>query len=265
MRLMRSLLERASRGRVLRRRLPAELGGRRIFVTPDAALSLWLPGLARTDPLLLRLAAELVSPRATVWDVGANVGLFAFAAAFRAGSEGEVLAIEPDEWLAGLLRRSAAEALPASAPVVVLAAAVSDRAGTSEFFIARRGRASNHLAGVAGSSQTGGARETRQVATVMLDTLLETSRPPNLVKIDAEGAELNCLRGASRLLSEVRPVVLCEVTAENAAGVSEVLRRHCYAILDAAAAPEARRPLAIAPWNTLGIPDAATSTSVGIG
>lgn len=265
MRLVRSLLERASRGRVLRRRMPPEFGGRRIFVTPDAALSFWLPGLARTDPQLLRLAAELVCPRARVWDVGANVGLFAFAAAFRAGSEGEVLAIEPDEWLAGLLRRSAAAALPASAPVVVLGAAVSDRAGTSEFFIARRGRAANHLAGVAGSSQTGGARERRQVATVTLDTLLATYRPPSLVKIDVEGAELDCLRGANRLLSRVRPVILCEVTAENAAGVSEVLHRHRYAILDAAAAPAARKALALAPWNTLGIPDTATPTGVGTG
>jgi FkbM family methyltransferase len=38
-----------------------------------------------------------------VWDVGANVGMFTFACAFRAGSSGHVVAIEPDAFLVDLL------------------------------------------------------------------------------------------------------------------------------------------------------------------
>jgi FkbM family methyltransferase len=256
MALLRPLLERASRGRVLRRRLPREFGGQTLYVTPDAALSLWLPGLARADfPLLLRFATELVLPGAMVWDLGANVGLFAFAAAFRAGHSGAVVAIEPDEWLADLLRRSALVAIPASAPVHVLAVAVSDHDGTADFCIAQRGRAASHLAAVPGSSEAGGTRETRRVRTVTLDALLATLRPPTLVKIDVEGAEAHCLAGAGRLLSEIRPVLLCEVAAWNSGMVSGILRRQRYTILDAAAAPATRRPLATAPWNTLAVPE----------
>ena len=251
---LRPLLERASRGRVLRRRLPPELGAQPLYVTPDAALSFWLPGVARTDPLLLRLAGELVAPGATVWDVGANVGLFAFAAAFLAGRSGEVVAVEPDDWLAGLLRRSAAEQLPDRAPVHVLAAAVSDRTGVAELCIARRGRAASYLAEVQGSSQAGGTREARPVRTVTLDGLLDSFRPPVLVKIDVEGAEVRCLDGAGRLLGEVRPVLVCEVAGGNAGPVAEILGRHRYSILDAAAAPAARQPLTGAPWNTLAVP-----------
>jgi precorrin-6B methylase 2 len=59
------------------------------------------------DPALLRLAAEVVGPGDTVWDIGASLGLFSIAAAVAAGPAGHVLAVEPDTALVRLLRRSA--------------------------------------------------------------------------------------------------------------------------------------------------------------
>jgi len=253
--VLRALLEKLSRGRIVRRRLPRSLGGAVLYVSPDAALKLWKRDLAQADPLLLRLAAELVAPGAVVWDVGANVGLFAFAAAYHAGPAGRVLAVEADDWLAALVRRSAAAAGPAYAPVDVLAAAVADRAGIADLWIAERGRAGNHLRNVPGSTQTGGRRETRKVVTVTLDGLLDWFPAPGLLKIDVEGAEALCLQGAERLLREIRPAVVCEVTGENTEAVAAQLRRHRYALFDAAAAPALRRPLAAPVWNTLAVPD----------
>lgn len=251
--MIRALLEKLSRGRVVRRRLPPEHGGHALYVSPEAAMKLWRRDLAAVDPFLLKMAAEQVRPGMTVWDVGANVGLFAFAAAFAARPSGRVLALEADGWLAGLVERSAREAPAGYAPVEVKAAAVSDAVGTVTFCIAERGRAGNHLEAVAGSTQTGGTREVLQVPAVTLDSLLERSTP-HLVKIDVEGAELLCLRGAERLLGEIRPAVICEVSEENAAGVGEILHRHGYTLFDAAAAPEARRPLDRPVWNTLALP-----------
>jgi FkbM family methyltransferase len=189
-----------------------------------------------------------------VWDLGANVGLFAFAAAFAAGPSGRVLAVEADGWLAGLIALSARAAPPSHAPVEVLAAAVADVPGTVELCIARRGRAGNHLQNVPGSTQTGGTREVRQVAAVTPDSLLGRSPAPQVVKIDVEGAELLCLLGAARLLREVRPVLLCEVTEENAGEVGALLRGHGYTLFDAATAPGQRRPLDRPAWNTLALP-----------
>ena len=252
--MIRALLETLSRCRVLRRRLPAEHGGHTLYVSPDAAMRLWKRDLGAVDPFLLKIAAELVRPGMTVWDLGANVGLFAFAAAFAAGPSGRVLAVEADGWLAGLIERSAREAPASHARVEVLAAAVADVPGTVELCIARRGRAGNHLQSVPGSTQTGGTREVRQVMAVTPDTLLDRSPAPQVVKIDVEGAELLCLRGAARLLREVRPVLLCEVTAENAGEAGTLLRGHGYTLFDAATAPGQRRPLDRPAWNTLALP-----------
>lgn len=254
----RALLERLSRHRIVRRRLPAAFGGRRLYVSPDAALGLWRPGLGHFDPQLLRLAGELVGPGDRVWDVGANIGLFAFAAAHRAGREGHVLAIEADDWLTGLLRRSAAgggAAARAAAPVEVLTAAVADGVGLARFAIAERGRAGSHLASAGGSTQTGGARERRPVVTVSLDWLLERQPPPDVLKIDVEGAEAAVLRGAGRLLAESRPKILCEVTDDNRGEVGELLGSRGYRLFDASLPAAERRQLAQPVWNTLALPE----------
>ncbi len=250
----RAMLERLSRGRVLKRRLPPDLGGHTLLVSPDAAMKLWRRDLRQVDPLLLRLARELVRPGATVWDVGANVGLFAAAAAFLAGPAGRVLAVEADDWLAGLLRRSAAGVPADHAPVEVLSAAVAASLGVADFLLASRGRAANHLAGVPGSTQAGGTRGVQKVVTVTLDWLLGWFPAPDLVKLDVEGAELECLKGAARLLARERPVVLCEIADDNAAAAGELLAAAGYEIYDAAQLPAARRPLAAPVWNTLAVP-----------
>ena len=102
----RGLAERMSRGVVFRRRLPAKFGRLPIYVTPEAGLRYWLT-MSRVDPTLYNMVEELVRPGATVWDVGANVGLFSFCAAALAGPSGFVLSVEPDLWLAQLVDRSA--------------------------------------------------------------------------------------------------------------------------------------------------------------
>jgi len=252
--LLRSALERLSRDRVVRRRLPADLGGHTLLVSPDAAMKLWRRDLSRADPALLRLARELVRPGNTVWDVGANVGLFAAAASYLAGSAGSILAIEADAWLAGLVRRSARSLPAAQAPIEVLSVAVADTVGIADFHLANRGRATNHLASVAGSTQTGGVRAVQKVVTVTLDWLLGWFPPPRLIKLDVEGAELACLLGAERLLARERPTLLCEITGENAPRVGHLLAATGYVLYDAEQAPELRQPLAAPAWNTLAVP-----------
>jgi FkbM family methyltransferase len=251
---LRSMLERLSRNRVVRRRLPPELGGATLLVSPDSSMKLWRRDLRRADPLLFEMARELVRPGATVWDIGANVGLFAAAAAYLAGPSGRVLAVEADAWLAGLLTESFLGLSAAYAPIEVLSAAAAGAAGVAAFCTAKRGRATNHLASVAGSTQTGGTRAVREVATVTLDGLLERFAAPQVVKIDVEGAELDCLRGARALLARAAPALLCEVAADHAPEVGRLLQDAGYTLYDAALPAAARQLLATPAWNTLALP-----------
>jgi FkbM family methyltransferase len=247
--LLRTVLERASRNRILKRRLPGDLGGETIYVSPDAALSFWKPGL-RSD--LFDLAREFVKPGDTVWDIGANVGLFSAAAAQRAGKSGHVLAVEADIWLVSLLRKTSAGLSAGSARMDVLPAAIFKTSGIASFNIANRGRASNFLASETGESQTGGVRESVQVVTVTLDWLLEQGKVPAVVKVDVEGAELDVFRAANRLLSEARPVILCEVQARSRAEMTALFKQHHYELYDWESNPRMRVELAAD--NTLAIP-----------
>jgi FkbM family methyltransferase len=204
--------------------------------------------LNAVDPVLLRLAAEIVRPRTVVWDIGANLGLFSLAAAQMAGPDGHIVAIEPDAQIAGLLRRSAA-ANDNSAEISVFPAAVTDKPGVARFHVARRNRSTSYVDGF-GTTQTGGVRMTTLVPTVTLDWLADHFPVPNVIKIDVEGAEVPVLSGGRRVLS-TRPTIICEVSAENAASVAGTLREFGYDIFDGDQERAKRIPLSTAPPNTL--------------
>ena len=245
----RSVVERLSRNRILKRRLPADFDRLPILVSPDSSLSFWRPRLKSN---LFDFAREFVGPGSVVWDLGANVGLFTLAAAHRAGPSGRVVAVEPDPWLAELLRKSVAMQRKPCAPIQVIPAAVSQALGIASLNIARRGRASNFLAGTPGSPHAGGVRDTVQVVTITLDWLLECGPPPAVVKIDVEGVEMDVLRGAKRMLTEVRPVILCEAFRANRDRIPIFFAHHGYTLYNWDGQP--RIKLERARGNNLALP-----------
>jgi FkbM family methyltransferase len=247
--LLRTFLERFSRNRVHKRHLPADFGSAPILTSPDASLQFWKPGI---ESDLFDFAREFVKPDSVVWDVGANVGIFTVAAARHAGASGKVIAVEADIWLAELLRKTAALQSQASAPIQIIPAAVFDKSSIASFHIAKRGRACNFLSDVAGSSQTGGVRETVSIVTITLDWLLEQTSAPDVIKIDVEGAGYNVLIGAERVLTEARPVVLVEVFKQSCDRVTDLLLRHDYTLFDWDSKPRERAHRAC--HNTLAIP-----------
>lgn len=246
--MIRRLVERLARGKVLRRTI--RVAGRRvpIHISPDAQLKYLKPGARAFDADLLALAEQRLSADSVVWDVGANVGTFTVASAAVA-ERGQVFAIEADIWLAGLLRRTAAEPVYGRR-IEVVPCAVAASSGVARFVIAARGRASNALEVSGGRSQMGGVREVVLVPTLPLDTLLDTLPAPSFVKIDVEGAELAVLQGAERLLREVRPSVYIEVDEGSAAEVYALFTRHGYTAMD----PATDQPLGHCIENTLFVP-----------
>lgn len=253
--MIRKLVERLGREVVFVRHLPKEFGRTPLYVSPDARLMLVMPGREGFEGSLLDAASEFVRPGDVVWDVGGNLGIFTFAAASRCGPEGSVLCIEPDLWLARLIRRSARLKANRGLRVDVLPVAVSDACGVGKFLIAERGRASNALESAGGRGLMGGHRESYLVPILTLDQILESSAPPRFLKIDVEGAEVLVLKGATRLLREVRPTLYFEVGNENNDEVVRILEDADYVMLDPYVPAEERRPLSRCHQsNTLCVP-----------
>ena len=193
--------------------------------------------MTQIDPSLLRNATELVRANDVVWDIGANVGLFAFAAAARAGPKGRVIAVEPDTFLVGCLRRSVRLQPNTSAPVTVVSAAIASEISLREFTVASRSRASNAMRGY-GQTLMGPPSESQTVVALNLDWLASKLPPPNVIKCDVEGAEAEVFSGQARILNEIRPVIICEVSHAAAAQMTEILGESGYVLYDG------ERPLA---------------------
>ncbi len=255
--MLRRTIEKLSRGITLKRKLPADFSNLPLIVSPESALKFWKSGFGDELADLLRIAKTYVQPGNVAWDIGANVGVFTFGAAARCGKNGKVLAVEADAWLAVLLQRS--RMLPANLDysVEVLCAAVSDENKILNFQIAQRGRMANSLEKSGQRDPAGGVRYSLPVPSYTLDTLLERFQSPNVIKIDVEGAELLVLQGAKRMLSEVRPIIYCEVGEELSSEVYNIFRESKYRIYDG------DNPQLIeqssAPWATLAIPEEAVS------
>ena len=153
--------------------------------------------------------AKAVRGKGVVYDIGANVGYYSMVASVALGSMGHVIAFEPDERNLGFLRRHLS--LNHINNVDIVAAAVADCSGRAIFF-QEPGRSMGKLSDDGRIS----------VRTVTIDELIRDSRflPPDVVKIDVEGAEMRVLRGAEKTLSERQPTIFL-------ATHSTTLRREC--------------------------------------
>lgn len=219
--LLRSKLEAFARGKKIKRRLP---NGIEIYLSPDSQLK-YLKSKFDTD--LVVLARERVSAESVVWDIGANCGVMAFSSS----NAKQIVAVEADPFLCNLIQESASLN---GVPVILVSAAASSAQGLAEFTIATRGRASNHLTLAQGRSQSGGNRASMLVPTITLDSLLDSLLPPTLIKIDVEGAEVDVLKGAKRLLTEYKPVVYLETASNTHPECENLLRSAGYELIKAA-------------------------------
>ena len=240
---------------VVRRRMPIDAGAGVIFVSQKVGgLRYLLKRSCDWDPELIGIARFLVKPGHVIWDVGTNVGLFSKAAAFHAGELGEVISIEADMDAVTLLNRTSRLHSERHAKMVVLPVAVSDSLGFVNFCIAKRSRSANFIEGF-GSTQTGGVSEVRTLPSVTLDSLLKSFPPPDVLKIDIEGAEIDALKGGRQLISNERPVVYCEVSRKVREDFTRILKRQDYRLWDGSGFEGTLGPeVSLATFNTVAIP-----------
>jgi len=250
--LWRRLASRFFANRFFRRRVATPWGAFDAYVTPGSHLAVLRPTGVRIEQVHLRFIDRWVEPNSVVWDVGANMGLFAFPAALKAKA-GHVYCFEPDCELAAALLRSLRRPRNAVLKVTVAPLALSDRNGIASFLIAAYGRAMNKLEGLGPwHDHLYVASERRIVATARIDGVVSALAPPSVIKIDVEGAEMLVLDGGRATIAARRPVMLIEGPEGLAPALNAFLKELDYVMLDGAQDGFPR--LASAGWDTVAVP-----------
>ena len=167
-----------------------------------------------------------------IFDVGANWGFYVLLASRHRDPTCQIIAFEPHP-------RSAVElqtqiTLNGITNAQVVQAALSDRTGTIEF--ADTGSAIGQKLAAVNDSHA--AARTLTVPTMTLDQAADQFAPPDLIKIDVEGAELLVLAGAHNVLQTHRPTLLIEVHGpDKSLALYDLLRHHNYRLQTPTGAP----------------------------
>jgi FkbM family methyltransferase len=190
-----------------------------VQVRQGPAAGIWLRLNPRTGHDVMQGAGETevqkalyehLTPGMTFYDVGANIGFFSLLAARLTGPSGRVVAFEADPEIAGRLREHGKR--NGFSWLSVEEKAVCAESGASFFLRCDPGtspdRGLGRVVAVPGAA-------TIQVQSVSLDDYVQRSPAPDFIKCDVEGAEVEVFQGARRLLTEKRPIVVCEMHGED--------------------------------------------------
>ncbi len=167
------------------------------------------------ESAVMSLLPHLVESGAVVYDLGANIGMYAKQFLSLANEAGYVYCFEPNplaiHYLSINLARTGAD------NYLILPLAVSDGFGTTELVVNP-----DNLALGSSYFQKRGIRI--NVRSAALDDVIESYglRPPDVIKMDIEGGEVVAIRGMLQTIEKYNPVLIFELHGRHAA--TETLR-----------------------------------------
>lgn len=166
----------------------------------DAAIGIFLHGGLPHESGLMEIMSRFLKPHDVFYDIGANHGYYTSLFSEPAYGLAQVVAFEPNPWLAKRIKRNVAS----RSNVVVMAVGLSAQESSELLnYDARRSDTANFRPGSQGISV--------EARLSTLDTLLQQGqiRPANVVKIDVEGFEYKVLQGYT-LRDEHQPAIFME-------------------------------------------------------
>ena len=164
------------------------------------------PAVDQYEPDVRAALLHFLKPGGTFVDCGANIGYFSVMAQQIVGSAGRVVAIEANPATFCLLERN----LDANGAAEAINCAVAAHTADAELFVPREGDVYSCLR--TGGLVDGNDAQAIRVPGRTLDEIVMSLRLTrlDLLKLDVEGGELDILRSASRVLRDLRPVIVCE-------------------------------------------------------
>lgn len=152
------------------------------------------------DPKLTWVVRRLVQPGDTALDIGANFGLITLLLARLVGPRGFVHAFEPNPIVSDVLKETLAYNNLTN--IRLHRVALGQACGEMTLHVPKGNFGAGSLV-----RKKGGANDVHAVSIMPLDEVVarEGITKIALIKIDVEGFELEVLKGAQRVLSELRP------------------------------------------------------------
>ena len=195
------------------------LGQPKIFLSTD---DLGFAGHVMLDGFweiwLTLFLSRFVKPGMTVVDVGANFGYYTLLFGDAVGSSGQVVAIEPVPSTVQLLRLSIELNGYTRCTALHEVALGQNATGEAHMFVPPH-EPKNALV-VARALP-----DTLKVKSTNLDTVLKDFARVDLIKIDAEGAELDIVSGMEAVVAKHQPAVVLEFNAHRYADAKAFLSK----------------------------------------
>jgi len=228
------------------RNQPARIGsgvGKGLFINVGSSAAAYVLGTFKPD--LQNFLSSFVKEGSVFYDVGANVGFFSLLAARLAGPEGKVISFEPLPDNLVRLRENIERNEFHNVQILPLALG---GANEERIFQVSERPTWGKLKGV-GSESPDKYMSDIKVLVRRLDDLLSEStiQPPDFVKIDVEGAEVEVVEGARETLLRHGPMLMIELH-----GTGEALTR-VFSEIDYCVLPlsESSGNVAESHWNAM--------------
>ena len=162
----------------------------------------------------IKLVKYLVKPGACVADIGANFGVHTKFSSELVGQAGHVYSVEPIPLTFDILRSNVKRLGLGNVDVINCAVSNFDGAVTMEVPLYEEGGENFYEAKIVPGGETDRKLRNVTVDARTIDTLLADKPEVAFIKLDVEGHELNCVKGAIRTIGRARPAWLIEIAGD---------------------------------------------------
>lgn len=174
---------------------------------------------------LTQFMARVVKPGNSVIDIGANVGYYSVLLADLVGSNGRLIAVEPNPLMFALLQKNLqVNGFAANSTSLNMAITRDVSSANTTFFVPFNEPKNGRL--VFGGENVEFLRQHGDVFDVRLGALTHEDVPSvDFIKIDVEGAEMDVLDSLSDTIERHHPQIICEVNFARGYTFEEVAKR----------------------------------------